>query len=274
MDGLEQADFELLVDRLPVRFDIDTTVQPLALVVAVQTNAAAAAAISKIRRMGSLIEPLLTGDRGQAAVLTFDDELRQRAPFTSDGEVLARTFRGMAGSGTNSRLIDAVEESIRLLKDGPRDRRRVILLIGESRDRGSKAELSEVSTLAQRENVSVYFLTYSPFLSQWAVKPNEIPPAGYAGGNLIAIFSELARLGKDNAADAFTRFTGGRRIQFLQLRGLEQAVTAIGEELYSQYLLSFTPPAEARGDFHPIEVRVRRAGVTVRTRPGYWLSGP
>jgi len=66
-----------------------------------------------------------------------------------------------------------------------------------------------------------------------------------------------------------TGFTAG----YFRGDRLEQAISRIGEELHSQYLLSFSPAVREEGAFHEIEVKIRdRTDVTVRTRPGYWLS--
>jgi hypothetical protein len=88
---------------------------------------------------------------------------------------------------------------------------------------------------------------------------------------LIPIFTELGRLGKENAAQGLARFTGGRRISFLTLKALERDIGGLGEELHSQYLLSFAPSTPLDEAYHTIEIQVRgRTDLVVRTRPGYW----
>lgn len=273
VDGLNEADFELLDDGRPRKFDADVTVQAVALVVAVQTSANAAAALTKVNRVGAMIEPLITGARGEAALVGFDDEVRVLAPFARDTSTLIAAAKALAPRGVGSRMVDAVDRSLAMLRDGPKDRRRVILLVGETRDRSSESSLSDVVTRAQRDNVSIYAVTFSPFLSQMSVKPHEAKPSG-PPMNLLAIFTELARTGKENAAEALTRYTGGRLLSFVRQNALESAIAAIGEELHSQYILSFAPAADAKPEFHRIDVRVRgRSDVGVRTRPGYWLGG-
>ena len=58
-----------------------------------------------------------------------------------------------------------------MLEHRPPGRRRIILMIAERRDRGSKAKLPEVMEQVQRLNAAVYWLTYSPFLEPFTVKP-------------------------------------------------------------------------------------------------------
>jgi Ca-activated chloride channel family protein len=144
------------------------------------------------------------------------------------------------------------------------------VLIGESRDRSSETKLQDAITLAQRENVPVYALSYSAFLTAFTSKPENVPPPGPF--DLIGVFREIGRLGTANAAEAFARFTGGSHVSFLRQKSLEQAISRIGEELHSQYQLSFTSGA-ADSEFHAIEVKVKnRPDLIVRTRPGYWLD--
>jgi VWFA-related protein len=61
--------------------------------------------------------------------------------------------------------------------------------------------------------------------------------------------------------------TGGSSV--LDGATLGAGLERVARELDAYYALTL-PPGEADGRFHPIELRARRAGVTVRARPGYW----
>ena len=50
----------------------------------------------------------------------------------------------------------------------------VILMIGESRDRTSKTDISSVLLEAQRQNASIYWLTYSTFLAPFTKKQKTV----------------------------------------------------------------------------------------------------
>jgi len=271
-DGLKDSEFQVLDHGTPVRFQTDGAIQPVALVAVVQTSANAAAALTKVRRVGAMIETLLTGDRGRAALVTFDDRARTVVDFEAGGGMLIRATRELRPMGGGSRLIDGVDRAIRLIENGPQNHRPVILLISEQRDRSSESKLEDVVTRAQRLNILIYSLSFSPFLSQMTVTTHEVPPPPM---NLLAIFTELRQAAKESAADALARYTGGRRIPFTRHEALESAITAVGEELHGQYLFSFTPAEGAVGEFRRIEVRVPgRPDLRVRTRPGYWRTDP
>jgi len=76
----------------------------------------------------------------------------------------------------------------------------------------------------------------------------------------------------DDTLDVFTRYTGGKEYSFVSEKSLEKAVTGIGEELHSQYMLSYSPNNQTEGGFHEIKVVVNRPGLEIRTRPGYWVA--
>ena len=95
-------------------------------------------------------------------------------------------------------------------------------------------------------------------------------------GNYTPIFKEIFTLVKGifvpNSLEVYTKFTGGREQNFVSLAGLEEAVQQIGEEVHSQYLLTFAPTS-AEGGYHEITVRVLTApNLKVTARTGYWIA--
>jgi len=52
---------------------------------------------------------------------------------------------------------------------------------------------------------------------------------------------------------------------------LENVISRAGEEIHSQYLLSFVPAKSAKDGFHQIQVAVpSRPDAVIRVRQGYW----
>ncbi len=273
VDGLGEKDFLLRDNGEHRDVNVDVSYFPISLVVAVQSSSFCAAALNKIHHVGSLFEPLVTGEQGEVAVVSFDQEVRLALPFSSDSTRLSATLAGIQPGEEASRMVDAIARSVELLAARPARNRKVILLIGEAKDRSSKTKLADVVSAAERENVSIYPVTYSPYTTAFTATAGTVPPPSWAGINLIAIQREIVRLAKRNTADAFASMTGGRRFSFTRQRGLEDAIGRLGEELHSQYLLSFTVNPESETRYHAIEVEVAgRPELAVRTRPGYWMS--
>jgi hypothetical protein len=155
------------------------------------------------------------------------------------------------------------------------------LLIAQSTDVGSTSNLADVLRELERNNISVYSLVM-PNVGKDLVQrtmsiqdakslhPNDIGIA--ATVDLGKLVPEIYRAGKASAGkDDLTVLTnemGGRRIPFRKRRDLEAGVSAIGEELHTEYMLSYTPDRLEMG-YHRIRVQVDRPEAVVRARPGY-----
>jgi VWFA-related protein len=276
IDGLKVDDFLIADDgvRQNIRLDTsDTVLAPISLVVAIQCSGISAAVLAKINRVGGMIQPLVSGDRGRTAVIAFDDEVRVFQDFTSDSTKIRVAFEKIQGRVIRAgKMLDAIDQSVQMLSTRPESSRRILLLLSESRDRGSRTKLAPTIEMAQRASVTVYPATYSVYATPWTAKPEDNPPMP-GGGDYIGGLADLFRLGKTNTAEAFARATGGRHLSFETLKGLEDAVTRAGEEIHSQYLLSFVPQDSKNQGFHRLDAAVpSRPDTVVRARPGYWAQ--
>lgn len=278
IEGLTPLDFDVLVDgqARPFRLDgMDALNAPVSLVVAVQSSGISAAALAKLQKVGSLFGPLVAGEGGEVAVMTFDCDLKVRQDFTSDPELIVNAFRGLQPGDTMSgRMIDAVMNGIRMLSRRDPDRRRVIFVIGETRDRGSKETVEDAVSLAVKNGVAIYALSYSAYAMPFTSKPEDAPQGGGGEGGLLAIIMETARLGKINAAEALTRATGGDHESFLMQKTLERTIARIGREIHEEYVVSFPPAKFDAPGFHTIDVQLTgHRHAKVRARTGYWRTG-
>ena len=272
VDGLKAADFVVLDDGAAQQIELDTFgtgAAPISLVIAIQNSAVSTPAMVKIRRIGGMIQPLVIGHRGEAAVMTFDNQIRWRQDFTSEPDLIQASVRNLKStSQAQARLFDAVVEAANRMRD--RKGRKVVLLISETRDRGSEARLEQAIEAVEREGVEVFAAPYSATATTWIAKPEYLPPP--SAPNYLAVFTELFRLAKTNDTQALTRATGGSEYPFLRERAVEQAVEALGVEVHSQYILSF-PPGAARPGMHQIDVSIPgRADLNLRSRQAYWAE--
>ena len=67
---------------------------------------------------------------------------------------------------------------------------------------------------------------------------------------MVEIFRDVKAIFKDNPVEVFTKGTGGTEYTFYRQRGLEEAIQKIGEELHSEYIVSYTPNNKDEGGFH------------------------
>ncbi len=72
----------------------------------------------------------------------------------------------------SSRLNDATIESVNLLKRRPDSRRKILLLIAESRDNGSELKAREVLSAAEFADVVIYAIDISKFVASITAPPS------------------------------------------------------------------------------------------------------
>jgi len=298
VNGLNLDDFKLYDNNKPQKITADVAFEPLSMVVAVQCNSILTDVLPKIQKVGVMIDDYVVGQNGEAAVVAFDHRIRVVQDFTSDAGKIDVAMKSIKPGSSSSRMVDAVVDSVRMLSKRGENRRRVLLLVSEKRDKGSEGKLREALTAAQLANVSIYSIDISHIVSSFTstgepARPDPIPataqhlPAGAVqtptsigvqnnAGNYVPVFVEIFKGVKsifvDDQVDVFTRYTGGKQFSFVSQRSLEKAVTAVGEELHSQYLLSYNPNNLDEGGFHDIRVEVNRPRLEIRTRPGYWVA--
>jgi len=303
VSGLQPQDFRLLDNGKEQKIQVDVAFQPISLVIAVQANDHVEGMLPKINKIGALIQPLVIGDQGEAAVMAFDHRLRTIQDFTADSTKIETAIKKITPGSQSSRLIDAVIESVRMLRSRPANRRRILLLISETRDRASEGKVRDALTDIQMNNVSVYCVDISRAMAGLTSRPTDprpdtLPPAMHpmpsnvpatpntvmqtTGGQgasaqfipmMVEIFKSSKAIFVDNPAEVFAKGTGGTEISFGKQKGLEEAISKIGAEIHSQYLISYNPNNKEEGGFHEINVEVNsQPAKTVRTRPGYWLA--
>jgi VWFA-related protein len=298
VNGLQLQDFQLFDNNKVQKITADVHDQPLSLVVAVQKSSNLNEILPKIQRIGSMLNDLIAGADGETAVVAFDHRFVVAQDFTNETGKITETMKKLTPGSSQHAVDDAVMKSIRMLRNRPKDRRKVLLLISERRDQGSEMRVREVLTEAEFANVVIYSLDISSVMAGLTSKgmpppPPSIPaaaqhmPAGvdatptlveqnYYVGNYIPMFVDIFKAAKsifvEEPVVVFTRFTGGKEYPFVTEKSLERAIQGISQELHSQYLLSYTPNNQTEGGFHEIRVTVNRPQLEIRTRPGYWVA--
>jgi VWFA-related protein len=302
MNNLQPSMFHLRDNGREQDIHVDTEYQPISLVIAVEASYRDDAVLKQIHKIGSLIEPLVIGDAGEAAVIAFDHRIRTLQDFTSDPKKISDAIAKVSSGSSSTCLNDAVDSAILMLRHRPKDRRRIILTISETRDNGSKARGRQTLIALQLSNITVYSVDISQLtrrLTEQAEppRPSAIAPearnfpkgantplaveqtTGY--GSSIEILPLLKEIYTDtkgifirNPIQLYTRGTGGQQFSFIKQRGLEDAISKIGTEIHSQYLISYAPKKETllEGGFHELKITVEYPRAKVVTRPGYWLA--
>ena len=280
--GLSASDFVVLDDGQPREIhvdDSDSEVSPVALVAVIQTSDLSLSALAKIRKVGAMISQAVVGANGEAAVVTFSDRVSVAQDFTNDADAIADVFQNLKPADTSEgRMIDAVQQAVDMLSHRPGPRRSALVIISESKDRGSEGKLDSVVSEIQRTRVTVYSLTYSAYLTPFTTRPSDYSPPPMAESknvrnevSALPMITEMARLAKKNTVQALTRATGGQELKFETKAKLENDLIRLGADIHSRYVISFTPEISSEPRFHRLEVRIKgRPNAIVHSRPGYW----
>ena len=303
INGLQPDQFRLFDNGKEQNLaSVDVTYTPISLVLAIQANSRADKILPQVNKIGAMLKPIVLGDQGEAAVMAFDSRIRVVQPFTSDADLITKAVKGIQPGSTSSRLIDAVEASVRLLNHRDKNRRHILLVIGEGRDYGSEARTRETLQFLQLSSVTAYWVDMSHLLGTLTTptpdpRPDNLPPAmhpmpggvpatpttvqqayGTEGGRaeflplMEEIFRDVTNVFKHSPAELYTKGTGGNQFNFATQRGLEAAIQEISDQLHSQYLITYGPNNKEEGGFHNIRVEVIGHDYKCQTRPGYYMS--
>ncbi|HYP08554.1 MAG TPA: VWA domain-containing protein [Bryobacteraceae bacterium] len=300
IESLNASDLVVYDNDVAVPAQVEDVLQPLSLAVVIQATGSAQSSLDKLRKETSLLGPLLIGDRGEAAVIAFAREVRVLQEFTGNVEKVESAIRELDAFGDGGSLVDAIATSMRMLERRPASRRRAILLISETHDRGSAESLEALVKMAERVNATLYALTFSPLKSKLANRapvhcdyperpcrrctcgncakhcdradPEKPVPSNIeSSGGLLSIFVELKRKTQPDVPRALAALSGGATWEFLRKSGLEAALQRIGEDLHHHYTVTFPMARTQPGSFHKIRVEVRgRRNAVTRTRSGYY----
>lgn len=302
VNGLGPKDFRLTDNGKVQKIDQDVAVYPISMVIAVQANAEVEKMLPAIQKMGSAISAQILGDDGEAAVIEFDHRIQTLGDFSSDPDKLTAALKKLKPGSRSSRLNDATIESVNLLKRRPDSHRKILLLIAESRDNGSELKAREVLSAAEFAGVVIYAIDISKFVASVTAPPsanrsvldNRPPGAVYAQGpgggvetpttisqnnmgNWAPVIKDIYDLAKGifipPPLEVYTTYSGGRQYAFKSQRELERAVADLGEELHSQYLLTYSPNNKDEAGYHNIVVQVLKPDMKIRARDGYYWAG-
>jgi VWFA-related protein len=302
---LDAQDFRLTDNGVRQRItNVDLGNNPLSLVIVIETSSRIEPLLPEIRKTGIVFTETVIGPQDEAAVVGFNDSVDTLLDFTTSRDKVLDTMNQLQAGTAHARLFDAMATGIEMLSrlqpqptaDLP-ERRRVMVIMSEVTDVGSETHLSAVLKRAQLSNVVIYSLGISRTLAEWKAPSKELMPqivpegifpqpnlpgsiqtpeteaTRYGYGNLINLMRNVKSQFTQTLQIAASR-TGGQYISTFKGKSMQTAVDEIGGELHSQYSLTYEPTGTKATGYHVIQVRVNRANLKVRARPGYYVSPP
>ncbi len=126
--------------------------------------------------------------------------------------------------------------------------RKVIIMLTDGEDQGSKLRVEQALEAAQKANVMIYSIDISDRMFYGNL--------GYGGEDVLKKLSES---------------TGGRVIKVNRPKDAEEAFNQIAAELRTQYLLGYAPTNTRHdGGYRKIQVKANKGEYKVQARRGYY----
>ena len=252
--GLVRDDFEVYDNgKLQTLTQFDNEATPITVAVMLDTSGSMTLALDLVKQAAEQFFIRLHPEDA-AKVGAFNDKLEihppQGAPFTNNRDQLIRMMKDELDFGYPTRLFDALDFGMEQLRGA--EGRKVVLVFTDGEDTSSKLGSGDVLDRARVEEVMIYSIGLE----------NE-----YFDGQ------RRVRVSPDRALRRLSDETGGGHfvLRFKEKDQLGETFTRVAQELHSQYILGFTPQA-LDGKVHKLEVRIKKPGLTARSRKSYVAS--
>ncbi len=259
--GLTRNDFQVFEDKRPVQFDFLGEIKeleklPIYIGVLMDTSSSTAGKLGFEKEAAKNFLYTVTRTRkDMAAFVTFDDEVKLRQDFTRNLDLLERAIDGVKKPGTQTALFDAIWEFCDQKMRGAASPRRALVLITDGDDTYSRARIEDAIAIAQKTDTIIFSISTK---------------GGFTGSAVPGVEAGTVKDSGDKELQKLANDTGGRAFYTGDMLALERAFKKIGEELRSQYLLTYRPDPPFDGGYRRIEVKVNTGDkYKVNAKRGY-----
>ena len=292
-----------VVQRLTL--EQDTDVQPVAMVVVVETGGAGARHLEDYAKLGPVLDSLIGSVEHRVALVGADSAPHLLVPFSADTDAAAAALANVDAGDNGAAILDGLVFAIGQLRVQPARYRREILLLSETIDQGSTSSLAEALRLISDTNTEIYSFGFSSTrsaVSHEASKLQSTTPGpehgcfskegadkeydGHYSAQVLDCLSQLApplRLAtmtyltarnalRTNTAESLARLTGGEFVHFHDAKDLQRGLIAISNDLPNRYVLTFRPTSLTPGA-HALHLVLKdRPQLELKSRSAYWID--
>jgi VWFA-related protein len=253
-----------------IQSDEDFDQEPVSVIVAIQKGRTSLIQFKKFSKIGPLLDLFLGQGHGEAAIVTFDSQQELLTDFTNNTDVISSDLQKLQPGDNGAAILDTVGYCIDLLEQQPRNRRRVLLLISESRDHGSRHVNSQ--QLIERlgtSNTLVLSVTYSASKAELMNDLKGDKGVGTTMNFMTPLKMAIAAVRK-NVAKEIAVMSGGEYAPFTKENAFQNQIAELSKHARNRYLLTFQPTDRSPG-LHTLRVRLKEDyGARVIARTGYW----
>jgi VWFA-related protein len=274
---LKEKDFLVYEDG--IKQDISffgSTEEPFTVALLLDSSGSTQSQLAVIKQAAhAFIESLRSQDR--VVIIAFNDSVEVLCGLTGDKELMNRAIESIR-PGEYTQVYDAVYTAVwETLQDIAG--RKALILFTDGIDTAS-SEISDEDTfdaVVESEDVIIYpirFSTRADVERKLESKRNSLPD-GKGSISMIKSFDHLLELDRTyRRADEYlyelAKLSGGVVERADRLTDLKVAFGRIADELRHQYIIGYYPANRDKDNrLRKIDIKVTRANVKVRSRPGY-----
>jgi VWFA-related protein len=282
---LSASDFELLDDSVPQKVSLEpSSPQPLSILVLMQIGGAANRQFGYYSKLPTMLDYIAGSSPYRVSLVTFDSQPEDQWDFTSKADDLKDGFLHPQPGDHGAAIFDALKFGITQLAQRPPGTRRVLILLSQPQDDGSKAHAEDIVRLLGEDNITIFSLTFSPektWLKDQFTKPRaeaapyqmspDHPPILHTFDLMTPLLEAISAMRK-NAASEITSLAGGESLPFDNEKSLASELALVANYIPDHYVLTFRPTSDRTG-FHSLQVRVRNhPEFAVSARTSYWST--
>jgi VWFA-related protein len=271
--GLKPKDFILEDNGVPqkIRVQEEMDTAPVALVVAVEEGGASVLEFDKLAKLGPLLDLFLADPHSQAALVGFDSTQHLIQDYTHFSDPINDDLKHLQPGDGGAAILDTISYSVNLLEAQPKEFRRVLLLIGEERDHGSKHTRPEkLIRQIGESDVLVLSVSFSPARAEFSHDVKD--SGGDRTLNMVSALAMAVKAFKKNVTKEIAQMSGGEYTTFTSDKKFEARVVEAAKHMRNRYLITFSPSDPAPG-LHSIRVRTAQDyGARITARANYWAA--
>src|SRR5207302_5138926 len=169
-----------------------------------------------------------------AGLLIFDSKLNLVHDFSRKADVIETDLKNLEPGDHGAAILDAVTYSAKMLAKRPAGRQRVLLLISETRDHGSRfAKIDDAVRLVGVTHTLVYALPFSPYISQQLDTARGSNRDEWSPNfDMIEKLAAARQAMRKNSAKALASMTGGEYELFATRKSFESDMISFARIIF------------------------------------------
>ncbi len=276
--GLKPDDFILEDNGVPqkIRVHEEMDTAPVALVLAVEEGGASVLEFDKLAKLGPLLDMFLTDPQSKIALMGFDSRPHLICDYSRSSEQINDALNHLEPGDGGAAILDTISSAVDLLQTQPKEYRRVLLLISEQRDHGSKHTREEA--LIKKIGGSDVLILSVAFSAAGAEISHDVKNSISGSGNqapttsMISALLMIVQAFRKNVTKEVAEMSGGEYTTFTGDKRFQQRILEAAKHVRNRYLITFSPSDRTPG-LHSIRVRTSQDyGARIVARANYWLA--